>query len=260
MKIALLGDVHANLYALEAVLEHARDSVVDAIWNIGDFVGYGPFPEEVVKRIKSEGVVSIIGNYDQKVLLFPQKKKKWRKKKHPYKYFAFRWVYENLSKGSRRYLASLPEQRRVEVDGVQVLLTHASPVSNEEPLTPDTPIERLQVLASIAKADVVVFGHSHREFVREVDGVWFVNTGTVGRPDDGDPRACYAIMKIRAGAIEVAHHRLEYDLAATVTAIRERDLPEAFAQMLIQGHDLNTILQDSDIPTGVQTGGGKPVN
>jgi putative phosphoesterase len=246
MKIALIGDVHANLYALETVLEHARDSDVDAIWNIGDFVGYGPFPDEVVKRIKSDEIVSIIGNYDQKVLLFPKKKKKWRKKKHPYKYFAFRWVYENLSDESCRYLASLPEQWRVEVDGVRFLLTHASPVSNEEPLAPDTPIERLQVLAPIAMADVVIFGHSHQEFVRDVDDVWFVNTGTVGRPDDGDPRACYAIMDIRDGAIEVVHYRLEYDLAATIAAIRDLNLPEAFAQMLIQGRDLNTILQESD--------------
>jgi len=246
MKIALMGDVHANLYALDAVLDHARKAGVEAIWNIGDFVGYGPFPDEVVERIKSEGVVSIIGNYDQKVLRFPKKKKKWRKKKHPYKYFAFGWAFENLSEGSRRYLASLPEQQRLEAGGVQALLTHASPVSNEEPLTPDTPDERFHGLASIALVNVVVFGHSHREFAREVDGVWFVNTGTVGRPDDGDPRACYAIMNVDEGVIEVAHYRLDYDLEATVNAIRERGLPEAFAQMLIKGYDLNTILLEGD--------------
>lgn len=251
MKIALMGDVHANLYALEAVLDHARKSDVDELWNIGDFVGYGPYPDEVVKRIKTERVVSIIGNYDQKVLRFPEKKKKWRKKKNPEKYFAFRWAYENLSKESKRYLSSLPERRWMEADGARVLLTHASPVSNEEILAPDTPVERFQVLASIAMADVVVFGHSHRDFAREVSGVWFVNTGTVGRPDDGDPRACYAIMNIHQGEIEVTHYRLDYDLDATVAAIRERGLPETFAQMLIRGRDLNTILQLNEEQQGI---------
>lgn len=244
MKIALLGDVHANLYALEAVLGHARKSGVDALWNIGDFVGYGPFPDEVVKRIQAEGVVSIIGNYDQKVLRIPKKKKKWRKKKHPYKYFAFRWAYENLSEESRDYLASLPEQRRLKVSGLRVLMTHASPDSEEEALLPFTPIDRFQELASSAAADVVVFGHSHREFVRVVDGVWFINTGTVGRPDDGDQRACYALMEILGGSVRVDHYRLTYDVEATVAAIRKRGLPEAFAQMLIRGYDLNTILQE----------------
>ena len=77
MRIALLGDVHANLPALDAVLADAKKRGVDQIWNIGDFVGYGAYPDEVVKRLRNEGAISIIGNYDLKVLKFPKKNKKF---------------------------------------------------------------------------------------------------------------------------------------------------------------------------------------
>ena len=246
MKIALIGDVHANLPALEAVLTHAHEQGVEAIWNVGDFVGYGAFPDEVVQRLRKENALSIVGNYDLKVLQFKQKKKKWRKKKQPDKYLAFEWAYENLSKKSRKYLRFLSQEIRMKVKGKRVLLTHGSPASDEEPLTPDTPEKRLRELAQTAKADVIICGHSHRPFAREVDGVWFINTGSVGRPDDGDPRACYAVLEIDSKRIQVRHHRVEYDVERAVAAIREHKLPEVFAQMTLQGRNLDVVLDKSD--------------
>ncbi len=243
MKVALLGDVHANLPALEAVLAHARLQHVDALWNVGDFVGYGALPDQVVGRLRQENTLSIAGNYDLKALQFAEKKDRWRASKPLEKYLAFRWAYENLSAASREYLRSLPEEMRLEVEGRRILLVHGSPTSNTEHLTPDTPDHRLHELAHIAAADVVVCGHSHRPFVREVGGVWFINTGSVGRPDDGDPRACYAVLDLAPQALEVHHHRLQYDLARAVNAIRENGLPEAFARMILQGCDLDTALQ-----------------
>lgn len=242
MRVALIGDVHANLPALEAVLAHAHGQGVEAIWNVGDFVGYGAFPDEVVQRLRKEDALSIVGNYDLKVLQFKQKKKKWRKKKQPDKYLAFEWAYENLSKKSRKYLRFLSQEIRMKVKGKRILLTHGSPASDEEPLTPDTPEERLRELAHAAKADVIICGHSHQPFVRELDGVWFINTGSVGRPDDGDPRACYAILRIDSENIEVRHYRVEYDVEAAIAAIREHKLPEAFAQMTLEGRSLDAVL------------------
>lgn len=245
-KIALLGDVHANLPALEAVLEHAHQNGVETIWNVGDFVGYGPFPDEVVKRLKKENALSIVGNYDLKVLRFKKKKKKWRKSKHPYKFLAFQWARENLSKKSRQYLRSLPQERRLRVEGWRILLTHGSPASGAEHLTPDTPKKRLRKLARKADVDAIICGHSHQPFVREVDGVRFVNTGSVGRPDDGDPRACYAILYLGPKRFQVYHYRVEYDVERAVAAIRKRELPEAFAQMVLRGRALDVVLQTSE--------------
>lgn len=243
MRFALLGDIHANLPALQAVVAHAQAQDVMGYWNIGDFVGYGPFPNEVIDLLRGINARSIIGNYDQKVLKFPQKAKKWRKKKHTLKYLAFKWAYKALSKDNREYLASLPTELEFTVAGRLILLTHASPQSIEEHLTPETPQERFHELARGVSADLVVFGHSHRPFVRLIDGVWFVNTGSVGRPDDGDPRGCYAVLEITDRDIIVQHYRLVYDLDRTVNAIRAAQLPEPFAQMVIKGYNLDDVLE-----------------
>jgi putative phosphoesterase len=242
MKIALIGDIHANLPALEAALAHAREQGIKRVWNVGDIVGYGPFPDEVVQLLrKDENIVSILGNYDRKVLRFKKKQEKWEKSKDPDKYLAFEWAYEHLSKKNRKYLRFLSREIKMKLRGHRILLTHGSPASDEELLFPDTPDERLRELAQMTKADIVVVGHSHYPFARQVDDVWFINTGSVGRPDDGDPRACYAVLRFQGDEMQVQHHRVEYDVDRTVAAIREHNLPDAFAQMFLQGRNLDAV-------------------
>jgi len=249
MKVALIGDVHGNLPALEAVLADAERRGLATVWNVGDFVGYGPFPDEVVKLLRGRpDTVSIAGNYDLKALKFRKKSGKWQKTKRREKWFAFKWAYDNLSNKSRKYLRSLPKEIRLEAEGWRVLLTHGSPESNKEHLGPDTPAERLRELAKTAEADVVLCGHSHQAFKRRVPGagdgrggVWFINPGTVGRPDDGDPRASYAVLSITSRRIAAAHHRIAYDVERAAAAVRERGLPEDFARMLLAGRDLDAV-------------------
>lgn len=246
MNVALIGDVHANLPALEAVLDHARGRDAEAVWNVGDFVGYGAFPNRVIERLRRENAVSIAGNYDLRVLKFRKKRNKWRKKKRLEKFLAFQWADHVLTANNREYLRSLPLECEIPTEGWSILLTHGSPASEDEHLTPNTPRERFVELASMVDAELVICGHSHRAFVREVDGVTFINTGSVGRADDGDPRACYAILKMGASPgwdREVYHYRVPYDVEREVTAIRDRGLPEAFAQMMIQGVALDTVMK-----------------
>jgi putative phosphoesterase len=246
MKIALLGDIHANLPALEAVLSHARQQSASAVWNLGDIIGYGAFPNQVIELLRDVRAISIVGNYDLKVLNFPDKKTKWRKSKRSEKYIAFRWAHKQLTAPNRQYLSKLPQELRLNVAGRQILLTHGSPISNEEPLTPDTPDEWLEQLGRIAQADVIICGHSHRSFVRQVGAVWFINTGSVGRQGDGDPRACYATLDITEDRLAVQHYRVEYDMGQAATAIRMAGLPEVFAQMLLRGYDLDAALDESE--------------
>lgn len=258
-RIILLGDVHANLPALEAVLSHARSLGASNIWNTGDFVGYGPFPDEVVKRLQREGAISIIGNYDLKVLKFPARHKKWRQSKHPQKFLAFRWAYQNLSETSRAFLQSLPQEIILKEAGKRILLTHGSPASIGEVLTPETSESRLEELLNLAvehhgaPINAVICGHSHQAFCRQVQGAWFINTGSVGRPDDGDPRACYAILSIGQELFQVEHYRVPYDIARAVQAIQTCGLPETFAQMLIQGRDLESVVNNPGKTTAHNT-------
>jgi len=248
MKVALIGDVHANLPALEAVLQDARKRRAEAVWNVGDFVGYGPFPEEVVQRLKGRGISSIIGNYDRKVLTFPANRDRWRRTKIPEKYLAFRWAFENLSAESRCYLKTLPRELHFSVQGLRVLLTHGSPASEEEHLGPDTPPDRLAHLAESVNVDVVLCGHSHQPFDRRVNGVRFINPGSVGRPEGNDGRASYALLEFTRGALRVQERRVRYDVARTVKAIRTVGLPEDFVGMLLQGKPLNDLAAEPARP------------
>ena len=235
MKVAMLGDVHANLPALKAVLADIDARGVDAIWNVGDFTGYGAHPDEVVVLLRRRADVSIMGNYDRKVLKYPEKKDKWGSSKNAEKLYAFQYAWEHLSDDSRRYLAALRAEARLAAGGRSVLLVHGSPEAEDEPLTDETDERRLAELAETCDADVVVCGHAHRAMCREVGGVLFVNTGSVGRPEGGDRRACYATMEIDAGRTRVGHHRVAYDVDEAVGAIRASRQPEAFARMVLTG-------------------------
>ncbi len=241
-KITILADIHANLPALQAVLSHARaHQADDRILNLGDSIGYGAFPDEVVQQIQKNRMVNIIGNYDKKVLSKKRRKKGWSKIKTPEKRMAFGWAYENLSKKSRKFLKALPKKRTIEIGGFKLMMTHGSPESHTEHLRPDTSEERLRELAAMAKVDIILCGHSHQAFVRKVDDVWFVNPGSVGRPDDGDPRASYAVITLEDGKITVEHFRVPYNLLKAAREAREKGLPEIFAQIVLQGYSYNDL-------------------
>jgi putative phosphoesterase len=245
MKAALVGDIHANLPALEAVLAHARELGAQAVWNVGDCLGYGPFPDEVVKRLRKEDALSTRGKFDNRVLRFKKKKAKWRENKSPERYLALKFAYDQLSKKNRKYLRFLSTELRVRAKGRRVLLTHTHADLGKGGLVPTTSRKRLRSLAQAAKADLIVCGHSHVPFACQLDDVWFINPGSVGLPGDGDPRASYALLQVDSIQVQVDHYRIEYDVERTVDALRSYDLPEAFAQMFLTGRDLAAVLAEA---------------
>lgn len=243
MKITLIADVHGNLPALEAVLRHAHTrGAARMIINLGDLTGYGPFPEEVVRWSRSPQVISILGDYDQKVLSKEHRKAHWESVQTTDKREMFAWTYGALSKVARKHLLSLPESQTIDVEGVRILLSHGSPAGYQDYLSQETPRERLAELAATIDASVLLSGHTHQAFSREVDGVLFVNPGTIGRPDDGDPRASYAILEVKEGRVTVEHHRVAYNIMATVNTLRQVGLPEVFAQVVRRGLNYNDVV------------------
>ena len=244
MRIALMGDLHANLPALEAILEHAGKEGVEAIWNLGDLVGYGAFPEEVVQHLRKNYALSTLGRYDRRVVRFKKRKDKWHRSKEHEEYLALEWAYDHLSGKSRKYLRFLSQEIRMQVRGKRVLLTHGSPGAEDSCLTPDTPEKQLAKLAREAKADLILCGCSHEPFARSVEGVWFINPGSAGLPADGDPRASYAILEVGPEESQVFPHRVEYDVERLVAELTRHKLPEAFARIFREGRRLDGILED----------------
>ena len=163
LKIALLSDIHANLQALQKVLEDAQERGANIFLNAGDSIGFGPYPNEVVELLREKNVLSILGNYDLEVI-------EGKAKAKGQKGLALKFARKELGKSAEYYLSSLPRERRLEVAGKKLLVTHGSPESIEEHIYPDTPSERLKILADIAKADVIVVGHSHEQFLK--DSIW----------------------------------------------------------------------------------------
>lgn len=238
MKVAVIGDIHANLPALRAVLSHARRHTTEAIWNVGDLIGYGPFPNEVLDKLRELEALSVSGEFDMRVLKFKEKEAEWRKKKAPDTVKALEWAYKTLTPKNRKYLLGLNRKVRLEVEGYKVLLVHGSPDSPKESLDEQTSKARLRKLADMAHADLILCGRAHAPFARQVEGIWFVNPGSVGQPTDGDPRASYALLTLAEEEITVRHYRVAYNIDRAVAALHRLKLPEAFAQTLLAGRRL----------------------
>ena len=235
MRIGIISDIHGNLPALEAVMADLETRQLDILYCLGDLVGYGAFPNEVVETIKTAEIPTIMGNYDDGVgfdrddcgCAYRDDGEKARGQK------SLMWTRQHTTSAHKEFLRSLASQIRFDVDRQRVLLVHGSPRRMNEYLFEDRPISSFQRLAASSDADVIVFGHTHRPYTKLVDGVWFVNAGSVGKPKDGDWRAGYAILD--PGAKQpVEFVRVSYDLERAISAIRSTDLPGEFADDLRQ--------------------------
>jgi predicted phosphodiesterase len=246
VRIALISDIHANLPALEAVLAHldGRDDV-DATWHLGDLVGYAPWPDESVALLAERGITGIAGNYDSTVATDHRHCgcRYEDPRQEELSHLSYAWTREHTSDATKRLLGRLPF--RVDLrpggghaPGPTVVLVHGTPTLNTLYWTedrPDTFCAKMAEMAGARRGDVLCFGHTHRPWHREVEGIHFVNTGSVGRPKDGDWRAGFAVLTLGGDAPEVEFVRVEYDLRRAMDGIRASDLPDDFAEHLATG-------------------------
>lgn len=244
-RIALLSDIHANLPALEVVLadiEHkGTEQSFDGVYCLGDLGGYGGQPNEVQECVMTTDYPTISGNYDENVGF-----DRTDCGCHYVKPFdiemstiSFNWTKEHTTDGNKEWLRSLVHEIRLEVQGRRVLLCHGSPRGNTEYLFENRSDGYLKQFTAggraDAHADVICFGHTHVPYHRSVDGVAFINTGSVGRPKDGNPQAGYCILTINSNSVKSEQVRLSYDVERTCTRLLEAGLPEYFAAYLRTG-------------------------
>ncbi|MGD0019632.1 MAG: metallophosphoesterase family protein [Candidatus Limnocylindrales bacterium] len=241
MRIAVISDIHSNLRALEAVL--ASIGTVDALWQLGDVVGYGPDPDAVVARLRQVGAIGVRGNHDAAAAGYVS-----TDDFNVDGRLALEWTRAQISPETSAYVAALPERRVPE--GSDFTLVHGSPRDPIWEYLVDTWAAR-ENLSAFATA-FCLNGHTHVPLVlgerrghveaiavaskSRIDldsGRAFLNPGSVGQPRDGDPRASY--MVIDTDARVVTWQRVSYDIEATQAAMLEAGLPHRLARRLSHG-------------------------
>jgi putative phosphoesterase len=233
MRIAVFSDIHGNHEALVKVIKDIDEQKPDHIFCLGDLVGYGPRPNEVIETIREAKIPTVMGNYDEGIgyekgecgCAYVTDVEKANGQQ------SIDWTTEQVSPENKAFLRNLHNKIEFKANGYRVLLVHGSPRRINEYLYEDRPERSLERMLESVEADVVVCGHTHKPYHRKVAGVHLINDGSVGKPKDGDQRACYALITLE-DRVSIEFRRVEYPVESVVKEILEAGLPEAFADAL----------------------------
>jgi predicted phosphodiesterase len=218
MRIAVLADVHANLPALRAVVDDVARIGADAMYCVGDVVGRGPHPNEVIEMLRGLDVPTVQGNWDEAVGMDrDQTGSAWADEGGEAAADAsMRWTAERVTEENKAWLRQLPVSLRVEIAGRSLYFFHGTPLRLNEYLWADRPSRVFARIASDEADDLFCFGHTHEAFHRIVGQAHFVACGSVGCGTDGDARARYAVVYVGDPDIAVGFRSVDYDHVAVV--------------------------------------------
>ncbi len=197
MKIAIFGDIHGNIDALRTAYHEAQIIKADKIYHLGDVGGYAPFVNEVVDFLIAHDIEGVQGNYDEAVA---------NDREHcGCKYenavqaemteLSFEWTKEHASLKSKEYMKKLPKEISFTINEKKMTLFHATPNKNNLYWYEERPEKFFKEMAEKTDADVLIYGHTHKPYRKDINGKVFINAGSVGKPKDGDPRAALPLSK-----------------------------------------------------------------
>ena len=236
MKIAILSDLHANLPALQAVSADLERVRPDQVVCLGDLVGYGAQPNEVIDWVRERNIPTVLGNNDEGVGfdLHDSGSANRSPEANRLSQASLRWARAHTTPDRKEFLRGLPIQIRQQSGGVHLMFVHGSPRTINEYLYEDRPAATFEHIAKLAGCDVLFFGHTHLAYQKWVGRTLFVNAGSVGRPKDGDPRAGYVVLELNRFR-RVEFRRVAYDVPAAMRAMHAAGLPPALAEQLATG-------------------------
>ena len=270
-RIAILSCIHGNMAALEAVWDDLGNQNIDQLYCLGDLVGYGPYPNEVVEFVKQNNIPTVLGCWDEGIGMEQEDCgcKFITEEDAEYGHAAFKWTRSNITEENRKFLSELYFGQRVTNTAAgTLLLVHGSPRNTGEYLMESTHDLILFERAAAGDCDVLICGHTHVPFVRQIEGTLkvtaelgvkdaiqkdlgmvkspaprevslkpklLINAGSVGEPRHGGVEATYVIFNTKTKAVEI--RGVPYDVGATVKALKNSGLPEAFVSRLESGQE-----------------------
>lgn len=232
VRIAVISDVHSNIFALEAVLKDIeKRKNIDEIICLGDIVGYYPFPNECIELIQEKCSVTMLGNHeagvvgDEPAFYF-----------NPTAYQVITWTKENLKTKNLNWIARLPRKKTIERNGKKIFLVHGSPFQIFDYFDSNNEQQWKQMLKEASektKTDMLFVGHTHVPLKSKYKKYYFLNPGSVGQPRNGKPGAYYSIVNTTPVSINMIH--LKYDHSPIQEKIKELGLPKSLGDRLDYG-------------------------
>lgn len=237
MRVAVISDIHANLQALDAVLEDIKEQGCEHIFCLGDLALAGPQPKEVMDFIMAQQNWTIIqGNTDRMIANYGQEVIDFLEAQYPVMANAITADSQELDDTYRAYLANLPPQLSIEIDGCSVLLVHGSPRANNEDILPQMPMDIIEEMIYGTEEKLIFCGHTHIPCGYQTNtNQTVVNVGSVGRPMTEEPKACYVVADFEEGSFEIHHRFVNYNnkLAAQIMSQRDFMGSDRLADLLL---------------------------
>ncbi|MGM0902159.1 MAG: metallophosphoesterase family protein [Bacillota bacterium] len=224
MRLAFISDIHGNANALDAVLSDIKERNVDKVYVLGDLCYRGPEPQRSLDLVRSLNTDVIKGNADEWVVRgvnqgeVPEQALVVMNKERD-------WICSQLSKESIDYLRSLPTELNIEVEGMKIHAYHATPESLFEVVLPSEDEETLTSKMLLKEADLYIYAHIHRPYIRYINGKCIMNIGSVGLPFDGLRKASCAIVDIKESSFQTSIVRVGYEINQTVEQFQQSDYP-----------------------------------
>ncbi len=237
MKIAVFADIHSNLLGLRAVMADIRKRGAETVYCLGDLVGYGPKPNEVIALLRQNNIPTVMGNYDDAVgnmrLICGCDYKDEKAMQLGER--SIRWTKEHTSDENKAWLRQLPQRLEFTAGGLKFLLVHGSPRQLNEYLFENTDEELLNQFFIENQCDVLLCGHTHLPYYKQTAKGHVINVGSAGKPKYGSPKVGYALLNVNEGHLTVELIRVDYDFEQTAREIEEAGLPQEFARIIRTG-------------------------
>jgi putative phosphoesterase len=234
MKIGIISDIHSNLFALRKVISDLKKHKVNFVINAGDNVGYSAFPDSCIQILRKEKIYCVMGNYDDAVAndRFLCGCGEADEKTMKIRAASLKWTQNNTSDYNKEFLNNLPRILNLEIDGKKILAMHGGLVALNEFIY-EHEYEKFENISTHTDADIIIMGHTHKSFILNLFGKLFINPGSVGKPEEGSPKASYVVLDLNDNYADIYH--TSYNVERNIKYIKSAGLPDEIIENLKTG-------------------------